>query len=539
MLTKAIRLFHTVKYLKLKQVFWRLIYLLPRFRTPETSFPKTNSIQFVNITKRGITKDYDHFTFLSEINQLSIVGWDNPSQTKLWRYNLHYFDCLNQLELNNEGLDLQNNLICNWIIENPFGRGTGWEPYPTSLRIINWIKWHFKTNSLSDEAKLSLWTQVNWLASRLEYHLLGNHLFLNAKALMFACVFFEIEERSTIYRKTLKILRTELDKQFLDDGAHFELSPMYHALAMEDLLDLYQLKSSLPSNFPSKEIQDRFNKGMLWLFYMSYSNHELAHFNDCANGIASTFKELNDFGKRLGLNLSLNSDIKFNFLEQSGFSVFKDENVHLIADIGNIGPDYLPGHAHADTLSFELAIKGQRIIVNSGTGEYGLSEERLRQRSTSAHSTIEIDGKSSSEVWSGFRVANRARVMEVKIIDEGEKVEFFAIHDGYTRIASKPLHKRNWKVKDGCIEIVDEVTGLQNSVQLRYFLHPNILIEFLDDSILLSTSLEKVAKIRTNQNVQVVDTTYHDRFGSSQKNKCLLITGTTPFNSKVSISWNQ
>lgn len=539
MLTKAIRLFHTVKYLKLKQVFWRLIYLLPRFRTPETSFPKTNSIQFVNITKRGITKDYDHFTFLSEINQLSIVGWDNPSQTKLWRYNLHYFDCLNQLELNNEGLDLQNNLICNWIIENPFGRGTGWEPYPTSLRIINWIKWHFKTNSLSDEAKLSLWNQVNWLASRLEYHLLGNHLFLNAKALMFACVFFEIEERSTIYRKTLKILRTELDKQFLDDGAHFELSPMYHALAMEDLLDLYQLKSSLPSNFPSKEIQDRFNKGMLWLFYMSYSNHELAHFNDCANGIASTFKELNDFGKRLGLNLSLNSDIKFNFLEQSGFSVFKDENVHLIADIGNIGPDYLPGHAHADTLSFELAIKGQRIIVNSGTGEYGLSEERLRQRSTSAHSTIEIDGKSSSEVWSGFRVANRARVMEVKIIDEGEKVEFFAIHDGYTRIASKPLHKRNWKVKDGCIEIVDEVTGLQNSVQLRYFLHPNILIEFLDDSILLSTSLEKVAKIRTNQNVQVVDTTYHDRFGSSQKNKCLLITGTTPFNSKVSISWNQ
>jgi uncharacterized heparinase superfamily protein len=516
-----------------------LIYLLPRFRTPETSFPKTNSIQFVNITKRGITKDYDHFTFLSEINQLSIVGWDNPSQTKLWRYNLHYFDCLNQLELNNEGLDLQNNLICNWIIENPFGRGTGWEPYPTSLRIINWIKWHFKTNSLSDEAKLSLWNQVNWLASRLEYHLLGNHLFLNAKALMFACVFFEIEERSTIYRKTLKILRTELDKQFLDDGAHFELSPMYHALAMEDLLDLYQLKSSLPSNFPSKEIQDRFNKGMLWLFYMSYSNHELAHFNDCANGIASTFKELNDFGKRLGLNLSLNSDIKFNFLEQSGFSVFKDENVHLIADIGNIGPDYLPGHAHADTLSFELAIKGQRIIVNSGTGEYGLSEERLRQRSTSAHSTIEIDGKSSSEVWSGFRVANRARVMEVKIIDEGEKVEFFAIHDGYTRIASKPLHKRNWKVKDGCIEIVDEVTGLQNSVQLRYFLHPNILIEFLDDSILLSTSLEKVAKIRTNQNVQVVDTTYHDRFGSSQKNKCLLITGTTPFNSKVSISWNQ
>jgi uncharacterized heparinase superfamily protein len=92
-------------------------------------------------------------------------------------------------------------------------------------------------------------------------------------------------------------------------------------------------------------------------------------------------------------------------------------------------------------------------------------------------------------------------------------------------------------VNDGCLEIVDEVTGFQNSVQLRYYLHPDILIEMLDDCILLSTSSAKLAKIRTDQNVQVVDTTYHDKFGSSQKNKCLLITGTTPFSSKVSIKW--
>jgi uncharacterized heparinase superfamily protein len=499
--------------------------------------PEVKIIKFESIIKIGITLDYNCFKFLNESYQLKVVGWDNARLSKLWRYNLHYFDFLRQDAPDAESIKNQKKIISNWIEENPFGKGTGWEPYPTSLRIINWIKWHFKTNGLSDEAKLSLWNQVLWLASRPEYHLLGNHLFINAKALLFACVFFELDERSTIYRNSFKILRTELNEQFLDDGAHFELSPMYHGLAMEDLLDLYQLKSSLPSNFPSQEIQEKFLRGMNWLYYMNYDNGELAHFNDCANGIAPTFKELEDLGKRLGLNWLLNSDIKFNFLEQSGFSVFKDENIHLIADIGNIGPDYLPGHAHADTLSFELAVNNQRIIVNSGTGEYGLSEERLRQRSSSAHSTIELDGKSSSEVWSGFRVAQRARVADVEIIDEGKKFEFSAVHDGYKRIASKPLHKRKWKVNDGCLEIVDEVTGFQNSVQLRYYLHPDILIEMLDDCILLSTSSAKLAKIRTDQNVQVVDTTYHDKFGSSQKNKCLLITGTTPFSSKVSIKW--
>jgi uncharacterized heparinase superfamily protein len=537
LLAKAIRLYHTIKYLKFKQVVWRLIYYLPRFINPKKRSPATKSIPFIYIARLGITKDYDHFLFLNEANQLSKVGWDNSSLSKLWRYNLHYFDCLNQVELKNEGVELQNNVINKWTIENQFGKGTGWEPYPTSLRIINWIKWHFKTNNLSDEAKLSLWKQVVWLAGRPEYHLLGNHLFINAKALLFACVFFGLDEYSAIYRKALKILKEELSEQLLRDGAHFELSPMYHSLAMEDLLDLYQLKTNLPSSFPSQEIQDKFLTGMNWLSYLSYENGELAHFNDCANGIAPTFKEIEDLGKRLGLNWILNSDIKFNFLEQSGFSIYKDENIHLIADIGNIGPDYLPGHAHADTLSFELALNGKRIIVNSGTSEYGLSDERLRQRGTSAHSTIELDGKSSSEVWSGFRVAQRARVTDLEIIYEDKKLEFSAVHDGYTRILSKPLHKRKWKVNDGCLEIVDEVTGSQNSVQLRYYLHPDILIEMLDGCILLNTSIENLAKIRTDQNVQVVNTTYHDKFGASKKNKCLLITGTTPFSSKVSISW--
>lgn len=538
MLAKAIRLYHTIKYLKLKQVVWRLIYLLPRFRTPETSSPKTKSILFNSIPKLGITEDYDRFKFLNEENQLSLIGWDNPSLSKLWRYNLHYFDCLNQPKLANERVELQNNVIRKWIIENPYGKGTAWEPYPTSLRIINWIKWHFRTNGLSDEAKLSLWNHVQWLASRPEYHLLGNHLFINAKALLFACVFLGLNEDSAIYRKAIKILMEELSEQFLNDGAHFELSPMYHALAMEDLLDLYQLTKSLPSSFPSQEIQEKFYRGMNWLYYMIYSNGELAHFNDCANGIAPAFNQLDDMGKRLGLNWELNLDIKFNYFKQSGFVVFKNETVHLIADIGDIGPDYLPGHAHADSLSFELAIKGQRVIVNSGTGEYGLSQERLRQRSTSAHSTIELDGKSSSEVWSGFRVAQRARITEVEICEDDNRIVFAAVHDGYTRLSSKPIHKRQWIVNDGCLEIIDEVTGSQNSVQLRYYLHPDIHIEIHDEGVQLRTNSEKLAKIRTKQNVQVLDATYHDKFGLSRKNKCLLITGTTPFSSKVSISWN-
>ena len=112
-----------------------------------------------------------------------------------------------------------------------------------------------------------------------------------------------------------------------------------------------------------------------------------------------------------------------------------------------------------------------------------------------------------------------------------------AVHDGYTRIKSKPLHKRNWKLDDSSIEIIDEVSGSGNSVQLRYYLHPDIHVHKHEDSVILSISSEKLAKIRTEQNMQVVDSIYHDKFGISRKNKCLFITGVTPFTCMIKINW--
>ncbi len=534
MFNNFLRLYHTVKYLKIQQIFWRFFNLFPRYTLNEKICPEKNIITFLEIPQNGITYDYDSFKFLGEEHKISKVGWDYSLLSKLWRYNLHYFDFLRQEVNSKESIELQKNIISKWVIDNPVGKGTGWEPYPTSLRIVNWIKWDFKTSALNEESKLSLWKQILWLADRLEYHILGNHLFVNSKALLFASYYFGLDEFSSIHRVALKILNKELKEQFLRDGAHFELSPMYHALAMEDLLDLYQLKSPKLN----EEIKVKFNNGMNWLSLMKYENDELSHFNDCANGIAPRFKELEELGIRLGLKSRLTCQKIFTHLMESGFVVFKDRIIHLIADLGQIGPDYIPAHAHADTLSFELAINGVRLIVNSGTSSYELSDERLRQRSTSAHSTIEVDGQSSSEVWSSFRVARRALVSSIEKINNKESVQFSAIHDGYTRLVSRPKHKRMWKIYDKYIEIFDELSGVDNKVQLRFYLHPDIIIESMDGELVLSTITGKLGTINTNHYVEIISTTYHEKFGLHQKNKCLLMTGITPFSSKVTINWN-
>ena len=541
MFKKLARLYHTVKYLKLKQIVWRAIYFFPRFIKPDKTHPSI-LIKFTFskfISKENKTVDFRNFHFLNESYNLFDIGWDNKAVSKLWRYNLHYFEFLLQDNI----VGKHQEAICildKWIVENKFGNGTAWEPYPTSLRIISCVKWHFKTEGLTETMVLSLWNQTRWLAARPEYHLLGNHLFINAKALLFSCALFQLDENSKIYKKALKILNAELDEQFLADGAHFELSPMYHSLAMEDLLDLLSISSLLPISFPKNKIEEKFIAGMQWLKTMIYNNEELSHFNDCANGIAPKYSELKEYASRLGIDFIINEDKNLNYHSESGFIVYKNSNNHLIADVGHVGPTYLPGHAHADTLSFELAIQGQRIIVNSGTSVYGSSPERHRQRSTVAHSTIEIDDTNSSEVWSSFRVARRAIPFNIDVNSNNATnnvIKFNASHDGYKGLKNKPIHKRTWSFNGNELNIEDEISGNKNLITSRYYLHPDLEIKNQNSVYVISKNDTNLAKIEFlgATEIEIIDSTFHDEFGISKFNKCIEVKLISPCKYKIRI----
>ncbi len=535
---KNISLFiYTVKYLKFRQIFWRLIYKFPRIKTSFSPI-KTQinySLKLKFIKKSGITNDLLVFKFLNQTYKISDIGWNNKSVPKLWMYNLHYFDYLSEPDI---GLLKKSNYINNWIKENDNKKYIAWDPYPTSVRIINWLKWQWEDGQLTDYAINSLWFQLNWLNQRPEFHLLGNHLFVNSKALIFGSVFFGLDESHPIYRKGLKILNDELNEQFLLDGAHFELSPMYHSLALEDLLDLYNLATKISTGIPKDRILTKINLAFTWLEQFVYKNNELAHFNDCSNGIASTYSNLISYAHSLNINIDNSPKVGLFELKESGFYVYRTNQIHLITDFGNIGPDYLPGHAHADSLSFELSIKNHRVIVNSGTGEYGLSNERIRQRSTESHSTVEIDGESSSLVWSGFRVAQRARILNFTLEKVDNELLMSASHNGYTRLQNSPLHYRKFKITRNCIQIMDEVSGKNNKVLSRFYLHPDILVIEKDNYLLLYRNNLFLCKLKSTILPNVIETTYYDSFGISKKNKCLVFSGKTPYQCGITLTWD-
>lgn len=486
------RYWHTLKYLKPIQFYGRIWFKVYRPRIVSNVSDLVLRVpkgKWQLPIKRSISMlGPDRFRFLNQGYSLSgNEGWNNSEIEKLWLYNLHYFDDLNAANAGERSAWHQA-LITRWLLENPPTSGNGWEPYPTSLRIVNWVKWLLAGNDTVPGMLESLALQANWLAKRMEWYLLGNHLFANAKALVVVGLMFEGPQAAVWLATGLKVLTKELPEQVLADGGNFERSPMYHAIFLEDLLDLINAAAHWQGLVPDMQVSawcETAARMLRWLADMTHPDGEIGLFNDAAFGVAANLAELQAYAARLGVHGRIHTAPKpsrITHLADSGY--VRLEHVHALAllDVAPIGPDYLPGHAHADTLSFELSIFGQRVVVNGGTSRYGMSSDRLRERSTAAHSTVEVDGQNSSDVWGGFRVAHRAYPFDLQQKNKVGELQVACSHDGYKCLPGAPVHRREWMMDPERLLVSDSVRGGVHSAVARYILHPDVQIDAISSN---------------------------------------------------------
>ncbi|WP_223898149.1 alginate lyase family protein [Sulfurovum sp. TSL1] len=387
------------------------------------------------------------------------IDWNFTLYGKLWTYNLNYFDYLHQEETSkDDGLRLIYDFIeqSDKVID-------GLEAFPISLRGINWIKFLVKYKIDDTKINDSLYAQYQILMDNIEYHLLGNHLLENGFSLLFSAYYFQDER---FYDKAKKILIYELEEQILDDGAHFELSPMYHQIMLFRVLDCINLIKN--NNWKNHELLQLFmNKAEImlgWLNAITYKNGCIPLLNDSSNKIAPTTNELNHYASQLKVKIK---NIK---LQESGYRMVSNNRYECIIDVGNIGPDYIPGHAHADTFNFELYIDKTPFIVDIGVSTYETNNRRLFERSTVSHNTVEIAGCSQSEVWGGFRVAERAFITQLDERDNRVR----AMHNGYEKRLNA-LHEREFIFENNSINIIDKIISEhEQKAVARIHFHPDV-----------------------------------------------------------------
>jgi len=538
MLKDLVLFFYTLRFLKPIQLYWRVYLKLVGRRSfflNKNEEIHTRHLELIPPIPKHDSLIGEQFFFLNQNMSISFpINWNAPEKSKLWLYNLHYFDFLNQKN-NDSALGLQ--LMKDWVQQNNIiGTGNGWEPYPLSLRIVNWIKFFDRIGRTDEIEQLqsSLFLQTRVLADRLEYHLLGNHLFKNAVALIFSGSYFEGEEAKKWIKKGLQIFIGQVREQILKDGGHFERSPMYHVLISEDILDCLNLNLSrqffsiTEEQYIRRKIVDMLNV----LADIVHQDGDIPFFNDSALRIAPSPKEIFRYAESLGIktvqfdHVSKNRSL-INIYEKPDFGLFIFENrkSKCIFDAGMIGPDHLPGHAHCDTLSYELSISGHRCIVNSGTYQYAGTLRNLF-RATSAHNTVRVDSKEQHEIWSTFRVARRGYPFNLQIFRSNNYGSIAASHSGYTRLAGKIVHRREIVCRDDSWVVTDclEGRGMHQADNYIHF-HPDVQI-ISKSSSEVKCSLYDVAfslKVLEGESIDWEEGLYSPEFGVSEINQVLVL----------------
>lgn len=416
-----------------------------------TSFSSENTFEFLNLSH----------TFSENID------WNFAKYGKLWTYNLNYFEFLHQ-----ENLDCETGLtLIKDYIQSAETLQDGLEPFPIALRTIFWIKFLVKHQIQDSEIDAFLYAQVQLLSRKIEYHLLGNHLLENGFAFFYAAFYFS---NNQLLKISNKILLPQLEEQILNDGAHFEVTPMYHQLMLYRVLDCLNLVDNNPNIFAEKKLPNFRNKASkmcAWLREMTFENGEMPRFNDSTSGIAPSSKSLLTYADSLGIS---KKEIQ---LSDSNYRIFRTEKYELVVDVGGITPSYIPGHAHADSLHFVLHKNGLPLIVDTGISTYEKNALRHTERSTAAHNTVQIADDNQSDVWGGFRVGQRAKT---RIISETTN-SITAICASYAR--SKVQHERNFSFEKNALTIIDTLSSPKEKAKARFHLHPDIDVTLSKDVV--------------------------------------------------------
>ena len=570
------RYFNTIINLKWIQIFFRLYYLFKlnrifgfvNHRTSTYLIGNLPTLVPFNFWRKSNLFVSNVFSFQNcDFNLSDSSIWNRRDDPLLATFNLNYLDFITSA---NAEVDIGKSIgiICQWIKENPPDSPISWHPYPTSLRIVNIIKLLSRLNDsqrtqYAEKIKVidsSLLAQSTHLSHNIEYHLLGNHLLANIKALIFVSLYFGSNDKNL--SKSILIFNQQIKQQILEDGGHFERSPSYHSLVLEDILDIYNI---LPQKYQilGDEIKTNSAKMLKWLQFLLHRDGEIALFNDSTLEAIPKFSYLQRFAAQLGITMPPEPLQFAQFFAQSGFAILENRAAKLLADVGSIAPSYLPAHAHAESLSFEFSLFDRRLLVNSGIGEYGNSAKRLEQRGTAAHNCLRLNGENSSDIWGGFRCGKRARV---KARLESVQSQIIASHDGYRRRnwlfqASGVTHQRSWQLFPDKLVIHDRLIQRQSKksqmpesqirvsqlVELFFHIHPlwqvlrmpQISKQHSSEFILVNGGRQVNFSGSKSFNWTIEASHYHPRFGGAIANYRLVGRSLSPLplDAITEISW--
>jgi uncharacterized heparinase superfamily protein len=411
-----------------------LVYGLPVYRytllgpTPRgavTSPPDP----WPGIAARGAAILQGEFPFAGETVTGDEALW--AAHGRCWSEQFHGFGWIADLHMIGSDAARQRarSLVSDWIRHNERWSRIAWRGDVLGRRLAAWLgQFDFFGASADDSfharALASLTQQARHLARTLPGDLDGAPLLAAAKGLVYAGAC--LPGREGWLKAGLRILDHELPRQVRGDGGHMERSPSAQLSVLRDLVDIRATLIATRKAVPDS-LQAAIDRMAPALRFFRHGDGGLALFNDSREEEPWLVDMVLTRADARGKPLASAPHIGFQRLQSNRSLAIMDAGAPIaISRARDIGD-----RAHAGTLSFEMSVGKERLIVNCGAHAGGSLSWRRAQRATAAHSTLTIDDTNSALFdGEGKLVAGPSLVTNRREEADGN-VWIDASHDGY------------------------------------------------------------------------------------------------------------
>jgi uncharacterized heparinase superfamily protein len=432
--------------------------------------------------------------------------------------------------------------VSDWIAANPVEFGVNWTcAMEAAIRAVNWI-WAFgffshsaRVVSFGNVLASALVAHGRFIEANLEYHTVDgtkfgtNHLLCGLVGLLYIAAFLPDCPDSGRWRDLASgELFREVERQFRPDGGNFEASTRYHGLSLELILVALRLCRALQIEVPPA-VADRTEAAVEYTLYYTRPDGSVPQIGDCDDGVllslASTppgefppashrhllalgslmFRRA-DFARAAGtlgeyafwftgppglnafeslVQSKLASPLGSRLFPMTGVCIMRKRDRHMLVDVGPNGQGGLGGHAHNDTLSFELFAGDSPFIIDPGT--YCYTSDCLARdtfRSTAAHNTVVVDGVEINPIdpRRPFFLAERAVASVTRWSTEESRDCLTAEHRGYSCLRDPVTHSRTivFDKTAECWLVCDQIVGSGTHLCELYFHAAPGLVASLD-----------------------------------------------------------
>ena len=459
---------------------------------------------------------------------------DNPASPRMPMLRAHAqgFTWLRDLRaLGTDGARLRaRTLVAEWL-QRPPTDALARAPDVVGARVNSWLAhYDFFAASADDAFRQRLMARLlidgRSLAAMVPCPT-HDHRTLTAYKGLLACA-VALPEQGHLLTRYMRHIGAELGRQVLLDGCHVERSPAAHLAALREMAEMRALMQT-GQVAPPLALAAALDRMSPALRALRHADGGLALFN----GTQEESPALID----LVLGQAARGRAVQAALPEGGFIRLQVGRCLLFVDAGPPPPPGYDELSHAGTLSFELSVGRERLIVNCGAGVTPAWQEALRQ--TAAHSVVVIGDRSSSDFATGngqsgaaLGVVRRPANVEVDHKQSGGAHWLELSHDGY-KPSFGAVHRRRLYLAEGGEDIRGEdFVEAEKPVAfvLRFHLHPDVTAKHDSEPGSLSLTLHSGAqwRMRIEGGTVAIDESVYLGAGAPRVSRQVVVTVAPP-----------